>query len=742
MASDKNSIILTAQRLTAKGELDKAIDVWKSLIAETPNDGNIYNTIGDLYLKKNAGAKAIEAFLKAGTTFQEAGFALKTIAVYKKIIKLDPSRMDVVLKLADVNAERGIVGNAIEDYLKVARHELKEGREKAAIDVYRKMAALDPGNPTIGLKLAELCKKEGMVREAKEELTRVAGHLEATGKTDGLAEIRAKLAELGGGEEPASSSARQPDKESASIPSMSAETTLMTEAAPPRAEPSQPPQAAPEPRRIPPPARQPAAPKPSPAAQEPMLEPTRLRTAQEFDETTHEKLRDALTETDVYVKYGMIDKAIAHVMTLAQRDPNDVAVQLKLKDLYVSQGDTRAAADTCRRVAEIYGVLGQEAEREAVLREADELHPEAASNEPVQAEPLVGEVDVMADPPTEAAPEAGDEIIAQDTLEQDLAEADFYFQQGFDGEARKLFAAVLAKAPGHPTASQRLKELAARAPSPQRAEASLGPASGGVEAEPETVTQQHASLEETSLGASLTQNAPAMEAPPRSASLPPRPRETTKDEEYIDLVEALREDLERSVPPPEDAELSQELSAERELENVFRKFQKGVQDQYGKEDYETHYNLGIAYREMGLLNEAIGEFRLVLKSSDRVVAASGMIAECYRAKGALPRAEETLLEVLNDPRYAKEQGLSGLAFELGQILEIQGRHDDALAQYYRAKELEPDHREAAGRIAQLERPRAAEAPPSAGKTGGSVRPAPPQPARQPTRTDRKKVSYL
>jgi tetratricopeptide (TPR) repeat protein len=723
VASDKNSFILTAQRLTAKGELDKAIEVWKSLIAETPNDGNIYNTIGDLYLKKSAGAKAIEAFLKAGTTFQEAGFALKTIAVYKKIIKLDPSRMDVVLKLADVNAERGIVGNAIEDYLKVARHELKEGRGKAAIDVYRKMAALDPGNPAIGVKLAELCQKEGMVPEAIEELTRVASHLETAGKTEGLSEIRAKLTELGGGPEPDSASARQSDNASVSIPSASAETTLITEAAPPRAALSQP---------------QPPIPAP-----EPMPESIRLRTAQEFDETTHEKLRDALTETDVYVKYGMIDKAIAHVKALAQSDPNDVAVQLKLKDLYVSQGDTRSAAETCRRMAKIYGVLGQEAERETVLREADELYPEAASNEPVQVESPVDGLDVVAAAPNEATREAGDEIVGQDTLEQDLAEADFYFQQGFDAEARKLFEAILTKFPDHPTASQRLLEVEARAPSRQPDEVAVAPASDSVEAEPESVSLQHAALEETSLGASLTLNAPVIESPLSSSSLPPPVAELTKEEEYIDLVEALREDLERSVPPPEDAELSQELSAERELENVFRKFQKGIQDQYGKEDYETHYNLGIAYREMGLLNEAIGEFRLVLKSPDRAIAAAAMIAACYQAKGALPRAEETLVEALNDPRYAKDPGLAGLAFELGQILEIQGRHADALAQYYRAKELEPDHREAAGRIAQLERPQAAVLPlPPAAKTGGSVQPAPPKPAREETRTDRKKVSYL
>jgi tetratricopeptide (TPR) repeat protein len=207
--------------------------------------------------------------------------------------------------------------------------------------------------------------------------------------------------------------------------------------------------------------------------------------------------------------------------------------------------------------------------------------------------------------------------------------------------------------------------------------------------------------------------------------------------------------MERSLPPEEPEELSQELSAERELENVFRKFQKGVQEQYGKEDYETHYNLGVAYREMGLLNEAITEFRLVLKSPDRVISATAMIASCLRAKGALPRAEETLLEVLNNPKYSKSEGIAGLAYELGQIFEVQGRIDDALAQYYRAKELEPDHKEAAVRISQLERrstgpSHIAPPQPSAGAAPkrSPDRPTAPTPARPEGKTERKKVSYL
>lgn len=72
MSSDKSSIIEKAQKLAAKGQIDKAIEEWQKLIAETPNDGNIYNTIGDLHLKANHTKEAIAAYLKAADAFRGA----------------------------------------------------------------------------------------------------------------------------------------------------------------------------------------------------------------------------------------------------------------------------------------------------------------------------------------------------------------------------------------------------------------------------------------------------------------------------------------------------------------------------------------------------------------------------------------------------------------------------------------------------------------------------------------------
>ena len=58
---DKVAITTAAQKFLAKGQIDMAIAEWEKLIGES-NEGNVYNTIGDLYLKKNSKKEAGNGF--------------------------------------------------------------------------------------------------------------------------------------------------------------------------------------------------------------------------------------------------------------------------------------------------------------------------------------------------------------------------------------------------------------------------------------------------------------------------------------------------------------------------------------------------------------------------------------------------------------------------------------------------------------------------------------------------------
>ena len=166
MAIDRSKVLHSAQLFASRGQFDAAINEWKKLSAESPGDGSIFNSIGELHLKRNATHDAVAAFLQAANAFRAEGATLKAIATFKKILKVDPSRYDVYRHLGDLNAERGLLSSAVQDYLTLGKHYLKEGKGKDALDIYRRIVTQDPSNLDAQQRVAELCLQENMQDEA------------------------------------------------------------------------------------------------------------------------------------------------------------------------------------------------------------------------------------------------------------------------------------------------------------------------------------------------------------------------------------------------------------------------------------------------------------------------------------------------------------------------------------------------------------------------------------------------
>jgi len=168
LEADKLDASSMAHKLTSRGLVDKAILEWQKLLSGTPKDGDVHNTIGDLHLRVNHRDDAISAYLKAAEIFKNSGFDLKCAALLKKIIKVDPSRVDVCERLADVHAGRGLTGDAHSNYLKAADYYARRGENDAVLLVYQKMLRLDPGNAELHVNLAETYDKLGRSEEAIE----------------------------------------------------------------------------------------------------------------------------------------------------------------------------------------------------------------------------------------------------------------------------------------------------------------------------------------------------------------------------------------------------------------------------------------------------------------------------------------------------------------------------------------------------------------------------------------------
>jgi len=152
-----------------------------------------------------------------------------------------------------------------------------------------------------------------------------------------------------------------------------------------------------------------------------------------------------------------------------------------------------------------------------------------------------------------------------------------------------------------------------------------------------------------------------------------------------------------AAPEPESAETS---FGDAGLAEMFQEFKKGVDKQLGKEDYDTRYNLGIAYKEMGLVDEAIAEFQLAAKDENRLLECSSMLGICFMDKGMPKLAVKWFEKGLKAPGRSEEE-YQGLRYDLAGAYEAAGEGDRALAIFEDLYGQDANFRDVAHKVREL-----------------------------------------
>ena len=135
--------------------------------------------------------------------------------------------------------------------------------------------------------------------------------------------------------------------------------------------------------------------------------------------------------------------------------------------------------------------------------------------------------------------------------------------------------------------------------------------------------------------------------------------------------------------------------------DVFSQFKRGVDAQVGREDFDTHFNLGIAYREMGLLDDALREFTLVSQAPQYEVNALTMVGLCHLERGSTTDALQAFMRGLSSANITTREVVA-LRYEVGAAYEGMGRFADALKFFERASAMDPTFRDLTQRMAQTQ----------------------------------------
>jgi hypothetical protein len=189
---------------------------------------------------------------------------------------------------------------------------------------------------------------------------------------------------------------------------------------------------------------------------------------------------------------------------------------------------------------------------------------------------------------------------------------------------------------------------------------------------------------------------------------------------WLDTADARQETAERALFDDEGeffdlaAELEQELATEnakrgagaaaevkeQTLEEIVESFKKGVAENLAAEDYDTHFNLGIAYREMGLVDEAIGEFQLAAKAPEHFLDCCSLLGLCFLEKGLPELAVKWYRRALEVPGLTEDQQLA-VQYELANALTAAGERDAAYKAFVDIYGSNSHFRDVVMRIAEL-----------------------------------------
>jgi tetratricopeptide (TPR) repeat protein len=195
----RDAQISKAERLVLRGKKKRALAIYLGLLRAVPDDITNLNRIGDLCVRLNKTSDAAPFYRRAAEVLVDQGFYDKAIALYKKINRIDPTRIEVLEPLADLQHRQGLVGEAVVHYEAVADYFQTQKKIDRAIGVHRKIVALLPDDAPWRFRLAGLFERKGWREAAVGEYGSLFSILLARGRPDQAGEVCLKAMEVDSG---------------------------------------------------------------------------------------------------------------------------------------------------------------------------------------------------------------------------------------------------------------------------------------------------------------------------------------------------------------------------------------------------------------------------------------------------------------------------------------------------------------------------------------------------------------
>jgi tetratricopeptide (TPR) repeat protein len=194
--------------------------------------------------------------------------------------------------------------------------------------------------------------------------------------------------------------------------------------------------------------------------------------------------------------------------------------------------------------------------------------------------------------------------------------------------------------------------------------------------------------------------APARTSGRKSRKTVPRavpPGEPEPAGDFVDLGALVRDD-ERAMDPRMQVKGDTPTGDEQaDFQDMLSQFKRGIDQNIDAEDYEAHYDLGVAFKEMGLLDEAISEFQKALRAPEGRLKTSEALGSAFYEKGQFAIAEAILRRAVESLGATDDEQI----YWMGRSQEAQGKVDAAIPAYERVMAVDIGFQDTSDRMAKL-----------------------------------------
>lgn len=626
MITDRDRIYQAAQKYLQKGQPDKAIAEYESLVAADPTDLRALLKVGDLQLRLGNAPAAIGAYTQVAESYARDGFFLKAVAVYKQIGNLDPDNFPAAEALAGLYGQLGLTGEATAQWRHLSGLHARAERWQASLDAIERVRAAGEVADEVVLHWAQMVAKLGDAPAALRELKALAESHQASGRLEAWSKVAERLL---------------------------------------------------------------------------ALDPARAGLACNL--------------ARYYMDRGDAHAALLKLRVAFQAAPQDDETLGLLAGAFEALGQANKATQVLRELEVQALQRGQPHVRLRVLQQIARLNPNDADaeaalmrlQEEIEAR-RTGRGGQVAAPPPEGG--ATRDVAAGDVAKL-VVEATIFHRYGLHRRALEVLEQVLSAAPDHPEARalqgayrgelDALNRRSRPAPTPGATSRVIVPS-------------PTAQAEARALQAPAQHEAAAFFADEPSVSTSPRPRVGPT------LVEPLRTapaapatdavhfdgdalDVDRLIAAAMPSGASPQLSTADALGALAAPGVGAGSVEATASDPEVHYNLGVAYREMGLYDEAIAQLLQAQAGERRGFDARHLAALCELSAQRPERAAPLLQQALAVPRLTAHQQLAG-HYAMGVTLRLLGDAAGAQEHLRTVAVSSPDYRHAVALLSSAQRP--------------------------------------